>query len=134
MSPWQITPCVQVQRKVAAIRCRDKPFHVYWSLNFCENLCLSNRIFLLQPVVKNQMILNLCNLSQGQRFSQKLSSTHEAICCCDVLPWHVVATCCLKCIPTLLGVMFSIKITTSEKFFSKAFQVEYFSTIICEKL
>ena len=40
--------------------------HVYWSLNFCENLCLSNRILLLQPVVKNQMILNLCNLLQGQ--------------------------------------------------------------------
>ena len=32
-------------------------------------------------------------LLQGQRFSQKFSSTHEAICRCDVSQRHVAATC-----------------------------------------
>ena len=30
---------------------------------------------------------------QRQTFSQNLSSTHKAICRCDVSPRHVVATC-----------------------------------------
>ena len=40
-----------------------------------------------------------CNklLLRRQRFSQKFSSTHKAIRRCDVLPWHVAATCCLVC-------------------------------------
>ena len=32
-----------------------------------------------------------------QRFSQKFSSTHKAICRCDVLLWHVAATCRQVC-------------------------------------
>ena len=36
-------------------------------------------------------------LLQRQRFSQKFSSTHEAICRCDVSQWHVAATCRLVC-------------------------------------
>ena len=66
--------------------------------NFCENLCLRNRILSLQQVAKNQIRLNLCDLLrrqillQRQRFSQKFSSTHEAICrvaatsCCNLSP------------------------------------------------
>ena len=67
------------------------------------NLCLRNRIWSLQQVAKNQIILNLCDvlrrqiLWQRQRFSQKFSSTHEAICRCNVLPRHVAATCRLVC-------------------------------------
>ena len=71
--------------------------------NVCENLCLRNRILSLQQVAKNQIRLNLCDLLrrqillQRQRFSQKFSSTHEAICHCNVLLRHVAATCCLVC-------------------------------------
>ena len=32
------------------------------------------------------------NLMQRQRFSQKFSSTHEVICCCEVSPHLVAAT------------------------------------------
>ena len=34
---------------------------------------------------------------QRQRFSQNFSSTHEAICRCDVSPRHVAATCRQVC-------------------------------------
>ena len=52
---------------------------------------------------KNQIRLNLCDLLrrqillQRQRFSQNYSSTHEAICRCNVSPRHVAATCRLVC-------------------------------------
>ena len=36
-------------------------------------------------------------LLQRQRFSQKFSSTQEAICCCDVSLHNVAATCRLEC-------------------------------------
>ena len=49
--------------------------------NFCENLCRRNRI-----CRRNKILL------RRQTFSQKLSSTHEAICRCDVLPHLVAAT------------------------------------------
>ena len=56
-------------------------------------------------------------LSRRQRFSQKFSSTHEAICRCDVSPhlvaatshptcvqmgWSVAATCCCNLSPGLV--------------------------------
>ena len=44
--------------------------------------------------------LNCCSDKiqlQRQRFSQKFSSTHDAICCCDVSPHRVAATCRLAC-------------------------------------
>ena len=59
---------------------------------FCENLCLRNRILSLQQVAKNQIRMNLCDLLrrqillQRQRFSQKFSSTQEAICRCNLSP------------------------------------------------
>jgi len=63
MSPRQITPCLQVQRKVAAIHCWDKLLHVYWSLHIyicATEFCCCNKS------QKNQMILNLCDLMLGQ--------------------------------------------------------------------
>ena len=72
----QITPCVE---------------------NFCENLCPRDRILSLQQVAKNQIRLNLCDLLRRQnsvaatKIFTKLSTTHEAICRCNVSP----------CVPTL---------------------------------
>ena len=36
--------------------------------NFCENLCLSNRILSLQQVAENQIRQNLCDLLRRQNF------------------------------------------------------------------
>ena len=115
---------VPTRRQVAATRRGDRSLRVYRSAtvaatkwgdtsqrqiascvleNFCENLCLRNRILSLQQVAKNQIRLNLCDLLrrqillQRQRFSQKLSGTHEATCRCNVSPRHVAATCRLVC-------------------------------------
>ena len=54
--------------------------------NFCENLSLRNRILPLQQVAKNQIRLHLCDLLRRQRFSQKFSTTHGAICRCNLSP------------------------------------------------
>ena len=63
---------------------------------YCENLCLWNRILLVQPVVKNQMILNLCNLlhrqnsvSETKIFTKIIQYTRS-----DLLLWCVAVTCC----------------------------------------
>ena len=40
-------------------------------------------------------------LLQPQRFSQKVSSTHEAICRCKKSPPHVAATLVAQCVPTV---------------------------------
>ena len=66
--------------------------------NFYENLCLPNRILSQQHVTKksNHTICATCwsdkILLQRQRFSQKFSSTHKAICHCDVPLQSVAAT------------------------------------------
>ena len=68
-----------------------------------KNLCLCNRILLPRQVTQILSDLIFCNmlLRQNsvaeQRFSQKYSSTHKAICCCDVTSRHVAATCHLVC-------------------------------------
>ena len=68
-----------------------------------KNLCLCNRILLPWQVTQILSDLIFCNtlLRQNsvaeQRFSQKYSSTHEAICCCDVPSRHAAATCRLVC-------------------------------------
>lgn len=108
MSPWQITPCLQFQRKVAAIHCFNKLLHVYWSLHFCENLYLHIYIYIYaqqnfvaatsHKKIKWYWICVTCcwdkTLLQRQRYySQKLSIIHKAICRCDVSPWHVAAAC-----------------------------------------
>ena len=65
----QITPCVQVGRLVAATRWGDTSQRQIASCvleNFCENLCLRNRILSLQQVAKNQIRLNLCDLLRRQ--------------------------------------------------------------------
>ena len=106
MSRRQITPWAQVGRLIAATRCGDTPQRQIASCvleNFCENLCLRNKILSLQQVAKNQIRLNLCDLLrrqillQRQRFSQKFSCTYEAICRCNMSPRHVAATCRLVC-------------------------------------
>ena len=92
----QITPCAQVGRLIGATRWGDTPQRQIASCvleNFCENLCLRNRILSLQEVAKNQIRLNLCDLLRRQI----LLHTHEAICRNNVSPRHVAATCCLVC-------------------------------------
>ena len=71
--------------------------------NFSKNLCLRNKILSLQQVAKNQIRLNLCDLLRRQnsvaatKIFRNFSSTHEAICRCNVSPRHVAATCRLVC-------------------------------------
>ena len=102
----QITPCVQVGWLVAATRWGDPSQRQIASCvleNFCENLCLRNRILSLQQVAKNQIRLNLCDLLRRQnsvaatKIFTKFSTTHEAICRCNVSLRHVAATCHLVC-------------------------------------
>ena len=64
-----------LQQIVGVTRCSDKSLHVYQRI--FVKICLCNRILSQQQVAKNQIRLNLCNLLQRQRFSQKFSSTHE---------------------------------------------------------
>ena len=61
----QITPCVQVRRLVAATRAATNHF-VCVLENFCENLCLCNRILSLQHVAKIKSDLNLCDFLRRQ--------------------------------------------------------------------
>ena len=71
--------------------------------NFCENLCRCNRICRRNKSHRFSLIwffATCCSdkiLLRRQRFSQKFSGTHEAICRCNVSPRHVAATCRLVC-------------------------------------
>ena len=66
--------------------------------NFCENLCRCNRICRRNKSHRFSLIwffATCCSdkiMLRRQRFSQKFSSTHEAICRCDVSPHLVSAT------------------------------------------
>ena len=106
MSQRQITPCEQIGQQVAATRWGDTSQRQIAKCvleNLCENLCLRNGILSLQQVAKNPIRLNLCDLLRRQNsvaatnIFSKFSSTHEAICRCDVSPHRVVATCRLVC-------------------------------------
>ena len=98
---------VHTRRQVAAARWGDTSQQQIASCvileNFCENLCRCNWILLPQQVAQFQsdlIFVTCCSDKiplQRQRFSQKFSSTHEAICCSDVSPHHVAATCRLVC-------------------------------------
>ena len=80
----------------------DKSLRVYWrnfvkifvpAIEFCHRdkshkFCL---IWFFATCCCDKILL------QRQRFSQKFSSTHEAICRCNVLSRHVAATCRLVC-------------------------------------
>ena len=74
--------------------------------NFCESLCLHNRILSPQNVAKNQIRQNLCNLLQRQnsvalsKIFHKTSPVHTkrfvaASCRCNVLP-QLAAGCDLS--------------------------------------
>ena len=72
--------------------------------NFGENLCRDlqqNFVAATCRKKSNQTeFVRLCGdkiLLQRQRFSIVFSSTHEAICLCNVSPRHVAATCRLVC-------------------------------------
>ena len=69
--------------------------------SFCENLCLRNRILLLQQVAKNQIRLKLCDLMRRQnsvaatniftkflRCKRSVLSLQRvsATCCCNLSP------------------------------------------------
>ena len=96
----KITPCVQVRRLVAATSNGDasqRQIALCVQENFGENLCLCNRVFSQQQVAQILSDLIFCDLLRRQRFSQKFSSTHEAICRCDVSLQRVAATCRQVC-------------------------------------
>ena len=98
----QITPCVQVWRLVAATCCGDTSQRQIASCVNCGNFvkifvsatkfCRRNKshkfclILFFATCCCNKILL------QRHRFSQKLSSTHKAICRCDVSSRHVAAT------------------------------------------
>ena len=85
----------KLQQHVAATRCSDKSLRVYWRIfvkifvaatEFCRHN-KSHRFSLIW------FFATCCRdkiLSRRLRFSQKFSSTHEAICHCDVSS-HLVA-------------------------------------------
>ena len=96
----KITPCVQVRRLVAATSYGDtsqREIALCVQEKFGENLCLCNRVLSQQQVAQILSDLIFCDLLRRQRFSQKFSSTHEAICCCDVSLQRVAATCRQVC-------------------------------------
>ena len=72
--------------------------------DFCENLFRCNKILSSQQVaqIQSDLIFSTCCsdkiLLGRQRFSQKSSNTHQAICRCNVSPRHVAATCRPMCI------------------------------------
>ena len=92
-SRWQITPCIQVGRLVAATCCgdygRDILLHVYWRI-FGKSLSLQHNLF---PHQVTQILcdLNFFDMLQGPKFFcgdkdfHKNSPVH--------LKWFVAATC-----------------------------------------
>ena len=95
-------------RWLVAATCRDDTSQRQIALcvldNFCENLCLCNRILLQQHVAKNKIRQNLCDLLRRQNFVAETKIftkfpqlTQEAICRCDVSPQHVAATSSQTC-------------------------------------
>ena len=81
--------------------------------NFCENLCLSNRILMLQQVAQNQIRQNLCDLLRWENFvaetkiSLKIPSfppgnlllrrVRQFIAWTVHIEWFVSVTCRLVC-------------------------------------
>ena len=92
----------QLQQQGEATRRSDKSLRVYWRI-FVKIFVSATEFCRCNKSQKNQIRLNLCDLLwrqillQRQRFSQKFSSTHEAICRCNMSPRHVAATCRLVC-------------------------------------
>ena len=91
-----------VRQHGEATRCCNKLLRVYWRIFgkifvSAMEFCRCNKL----QKIKSDWICVTCYsdkiLLQRQRFSQKFSSTHEAICCCDVSLHHVAATCRLEC-------------------------------------
>ena len=92
---------VHTRRQVAAT-CRgdtlQRQIASYVLENFCENLCRCNRICRRNKSHRFSLIwffATCCSdkiLLRRQIFSQRFSSTHEAICRCDVSPHLVAAT------------------------------------------
>ena len=91
----------KLQQHVAATRCNDKSQRQIASCvleNFCENLCRCNRICRPNKLHRFSLIwffATCCSdkiLLRRQKFSQKFSSTHEAIWRCNVSPHLVAAT------------------------------------------
>ena len=100
----QITWCVQVRQQVAATCCGDTLQRQIASCvlgKSCENLCLCNRILLLQQVAPILFDLIFCNMSLRQNsvaetkiFTKCLQYTRS-----DLLLRRVVATCCCHLSP-----------------------------------
>ena len=104
-----------------ATSCSDKSLRVYWKI-FVKifvsetEFCRCNKS---QKIMSDWICATCCGnkiLLQLQRFSQKFSSTHGAICRCNVSLRHVAATCRLVC--TDLHVV--VGATTAKKWTKKA--------------
>ena len=121
-------------------RSGDKlPKQVEWQLqwqialceleNFCENLCLGNRI-LLQQIAQIQSDLILWDLLRWQnsveetKIFTKILSTNKEICLCDVSKQCVAATCLFQYKVNSLKILANPK---SQSFITPSLVIRMFS-------
>ena len=93
----------KLQQHVVETRCSDKSLHVYWRIlwkslslqqNFVATTSRTDSVWFdfLRLVAATKFLF-----WRQRYFSQKFSSTHEAICHCDMSPHLVAATHHLTC-------------------------------------
>ena len=92
------------------------PVHLLWCVqeNFCENLCLRNRILLPQQVAQILSDLILCDkiLLRRQRFSRKNSSVTQSDLSRALR--RVAATCLINQSPLPSNLLSDLSYTTSQ--------------------
>ena len=92
----------ELQQQGEATRRSDKSLCVYWRI-FVKNIFVSATEFCCcnkSQKIKSDWICATCcgdKILLQQQIFTKFSSTHEAICRCNVSPRHVAATCRLVC-------------------------------------
>ena len=92
----------ELQQQGEATRRSDKSLCVYWRI-FVKNIFVSATEFCCcnksQKIKSNWICATCCGdkILLEQQIFTKFSSTHEAICRCNVSPRHVAATCRLVC-------------------------------------
>ena len=97
--------------------------------NFCENLCLGNRI-LLQQIAQIQSDLILWDLLRWQnsveetKIFAKILSTNKEICLCDVSKHCVAATCLFQYKVNSLKILANPK---SQSFITPSLVIRMFS-------
>ena len=88
----------KLQQHVTTTRRSDKSLRVYWRI-FVKIIISAYHEFCRSNMLQKIKLDRICAtwrgnkiLLQRQRFLQNFSSTHKAICHCDVSPQHVAAT------------------------------------------